>query len=294
MTHAIASWRWLAALALMVLAFTAGAEVAVPPAARVTDLTGTLTSEQTTQLDQLLSAFEIRKGSQIAVLMVPTTQPETIEQYSIRVTDAWKLGRKGVDDGLLLLVAKDDRKVRIEVGRGLEGVIPDAIAKRIIRDDITPRFKQGDFAGGIQTSVIRIMGVVDGEPLPEPPAQAAKDEGGVFDHLEGLFVVAFILVVVVGSVLRAIVGRVAAASIVGAAAGVLAWFIVGMLAVGVVVAVIAFLFTLASGSMGRGGRGWSGGSSGGWSSGGGGFGSGGGGFSGGGGGFGGGGASGDW
>lgn len=297
-SRAIAPVRWLAALALLVLALVAGAEVGVPPVARVTDLTGTLTAEQTSQLEQLLAAFETRKGSQIAVLMVPTTQPETIEQYAIRVVDVWKLGRKGVDDGLLLLVAKDDRKVRIEVGRGLEGAIPDAIAKRIIRDDLSPRFKAGDFAGGVQTAVIRIMGVIDGEPLPappEPPAGERQGEGGVFDHLEGLFVVAFILVVVVGSILRAIVGRVPAAAIVGVVAGVLAWFIVGLLIVGIIVSVIAFLFTLAGGGTGRRGRGgWSSGSSGGWSGGGWSGGGGGGGFSGGGGGFGGGGASGDW
>src|SRR5471030_3278309 len=136
---------FLAALMLCV-----GSVVATPLAvpaltARVTDQTGTLDAGQVQALESKLAAFETSKGSQIAVLIVPTTGDETIEQYSIRVTDQWKLGRKGVDDGVLLLVAKDDRKMRIEVGRGLEGVIPDAIANRIIDEDMSPKFHDGDF-----------------------------------------------------------------------------------------------------------------------------------------------------
>ena len=132
--------------------------VAIPPLkTRVTDITGTLTDGQLAGLEAKLWDFEKRKGSQVAVLIVPTTQPEAIEQYSIRVFDQWKLGRKGVDDGILLLVAKDDRKLRIEVGRDLEGVIPDAIAKRIIVEAIAPRFREGDFYGGTTAGVDRIM-----------------------------------------------------------------------------------------------------------------------------------------
>ncbi len=135
---------------------------------RVTDLTGTLSANEAAQLEQKLAAFEAKKGSQIAVLIVPTTQPETIEQYSIRVADAWKLGRKGIDDGAVLLIAKQDRTVRIEVGYGLEGVLPDAIAKRIIEETIVPKLRQGNFAGAIDAGIDKMIGVIQGEPLPPP------------------------------------------------------------------------------------------------------------------------------
>ena len=162
--------RALAALALA-LGLLAGAppvaaEVAIPPLrARVTDLTATLDDAQRQSLEQALAAFEARKGAQIAVLVVPSTQPETIEQYAVRVEESWKLGRKGVDDGVLLVVAKDDRRLRIEVGYGLEGTIPDVVAKRVIEEDIAPRFKQGDFYGGIRAGTERLMRLVDGESL---------------------------------------------------------------------------------------------------------------------------------
>lgn len=135
---------------------------------RVTDLTGTLDSSQQADLETTLQRFEQKKGSQVAVLIVPTTQPETIEQYSIRVAEQWTLGRKGVDDGVLLLIAKNDRTLRIEVGYGLEGVLPDALCNRIIDENIVPRFRAGDFYGGIQTGVARILGAIEGEPLPAP------------------------------------------------------------------------------------------------------------------------------
>ena len=137
---------------------------------RVTDLTSTLDAGQIQALEAKLAAFESRKGSQIAVLLVPSTQPETIEQYGIRVVDSWKLGRKGVDDGVLLLIAKDDRKLRIEVGYGLEGALNDATAKRIVSEIIGPDFKRGEFYAGIDAGVDAIIKVVEGEPLP-PPAQ---------------------------------------------------------------------------------------------------------------------------
>ena len=147
------------AAVLALFAAVACAEPLVPVpalAARVTDLTGTLTPEQVAALDSKLGSFEQAKGSQVAVLVVPTTRPEEIEQYAIRLADAWKLGRKGVDDGAILLVARDDRKVRIEVGYGLEGVLPDATANRIIDEDIVPRFRSGDYYGGIDAGVDRI------------------------------------------------------------------------------------------------------------------------------------------
>src|ERR1700689_2789940 len=155
---------------LMCWAFAASADVAVPPlSGRVVDQTGTLSSDTIASLTQTLKDLQARKGSQIAVLIVPTTAPETIEQYSIRVAEAWKIGRKKIDDGALLVVAKNDRKLRIEVGYGLEGALTDVTANRIISEIITPKFKNGDFAGGISAGVDRIIGVIDGEPLPPPP-----------------------------------------------------------------------------------------------------------------------------
>ncbi|MBX9964413.1 MAG: YgcG family protein [Burkholderiales bacterium] len=261
---------------LAVVAFGARAEVPVPPLkSPVTDLTGTLSAADATALEQKLLAFEQRKGSQIFVLILPTTQPETIEQYAIRVADTWKPGRKGVDDGALLVVAKDDRTLRIDTRYGLEGVLNDAISKRIVDDVIVPRFKAGDFAGGINAGVDWMIKLVDGESLPAP--QPKRPTPGNAGNLEALFVIGFILVIVVGGILRQIIGRVPAAGIVGGVAGVAAWFIVGAIAVGVIAAVVAFVFSLAAGNSGlpmRGGRGggWGGGfpgGGGGWSSGGG-------------------------
>src|SRR6202020_1983989 len=165
-------------LALLVCwAFAALADVAVPPlSGRVVDQTGTLSSSDVAALTQTLRDFEARKGSQIAVLIVPTTQPETIEQYSIRVAEAWKIGRKKIDDGALLVVAKNDRKLRIEVGYGLEGALNDITAKRIIDEIITPQFRNGDFAGGVAAGVDRIVGVINGESLPAPPQRQAEPQ----------------------------------------------------------------------------------------------------------------------
>ena len=258
--------------------------------ARVTDLTRTLAPDQTARLEQKLAAFELRKGSQIAVLIVPTTQPEAIEPYSIRVAEQWKLGRKGADDGALLLVAKDDRALRIEVGQGLEGALPDAAANRIVEDIIVPRFKTGDFYGGIDAGVDAMIKVVDGEPLPPPQTQWRSSSKVNGSNLHSLFIVGIILVFVVGGILRSVLGRLPAAGLIGGAAGVIAWFLVSSVVAAAVAGVVAFIFTLIGGGT-RGGRygGWPGGGYGG----GGGLG-GGGGFSGGGGGFSGGGASGRW
>jgi len=150
--------------------FIAAAQVAVPPlSGRVTDQTATLTTEQQAALEQTLRAFETRKGSQIAVLIVPSTETETIEQYGLRVAEQWKPGRKKVDDGAILVIAKNDRALRIEVGYGLEGALNDATSKRIISEIITPRFQRGDFYGGITAGIEQIIRVIDGEPLPPPP-----------------------------------------------------------------------------------------------------------------------------
>ena len=288
---------FIAALFAVVLASAFALAQAPVPAltARVTDTTNTLTAQQRTALDERLAAFEARKGSQIAVLIVPTTAPETIEQYGIRVADAWKVGRKGVDDGAILIVAIKDRTLRIEVGYGLEGVLPDAIAKRIIEDDIVPRFKQGDFFGGIDAGVSRMMSVIDGEPLPPPrgstSARGASDGAG----LQELLIVGFLLVFVVGGIIRAIFGRVAGSGVIGLIGAAAGWLILGSLVAAVVVGILALFLSLMGGFGGmRGPRGpgwYSGGfPGGGW----GGGGSSGGSWGGGGGGFGGGGASGRW
>jgi uncharacterized protein len=283
--------RWLFAA---LLAFAAAGQAAdIPPLkARVTDLTGTLSAQQRDALEQTLAEFEKRKGAQLAVLMLPTTQPETIEQYAVRVEEAWKLGRKGVDDSALLVVAKDDRKLRIEAGYGLEGVLPDAIAKRIIEEDIAPRFKQGDFYGGIRAGLDRMMRIVEGEKLPPPIARKHP----VAEHFDpeswiGLLFVGLIL----GSMMRPFLGRFLSSGIVGGVAGLVGWAIFGALLGGVIVGVVAFILSLLGGFMPsrRLSGGWGGGWSGGGGFGGGSFG-GGGGFSGGGGSSGGGGASGSW
>lgn len=275
------SWARLFLLALL-LSGAARADIALPPLTqRVTDLTGTLDAQQIQTLDSRLAGFEKAKGAQLAVLIVPTTQPETIEQFGIRVVEAWKLGRKGVDDGALLLVAKDDRTLRIEVGYGLEGALNDATANRIIDEIIVPRFKRGDFYSGIESGLAAMMRVVNGEPLPQPQRRVSAN--GKFD-IESLLFIAFGLVVVVGGMLRAMLGRIPAAVLMGGALAVLAWFIVAQMVIAVLVGLLAFVFVLLGGGRGLGVYGGFGG---------GGFG-GGGGFSGGGGGFGGGGASGRW
>src|SRR6187402_1604656 len=154
---------------LLCFSLAAKAEVAVPPlTGRVVDLTATLSSGGIASLQQTLRAFESRKGSQIAVLIVPTTDGEAIEPFSLRVAEAWKIGRKKIDDGALLVIAKNDRRLRIEVGYGLEGALTDATTKRIIDEDITPKFKAGDFGSGVAAGVDKIVRVINGEKLPEP------------------------------------------------------------------------------------------------------------------------------
>jgi uncharacterized protein len=276
----------------------ARADVAVPPlTARVTDLTGTLSGGAVARIEAKLADLEAKKGSQLAVLIVPTTQPEEIEQFGIRVAEAWKLGRKGVDDGAILLVAKDDRRVRIEVGQGLEGALPDAIANRIITETITPHFKQGDYDGGVEAGIDQMISVVNGEPLPQPDRKWER-HGGLGNMLPLLLVVVF----VVSGVLRAIFGRLFGSVATGGLTAGIVWILSHVIPIGIGAGVLAFLFALLTGGSRSGwstGRGWGGGMGGfGGGLGGGGFGGGGfgggGGFSGGGGGFSGGGASGSW
>jgi uncharacterized protein len=289
----------LALLLYFAFAGFAFAQVAVPPlTGRVVDQTATLTPEATARLEQKLKEFEARKGSQIAVLLVPTTQPEAIEQYSLRVADAWKIGRKKIDDGAILLVAKNDRKLRIEVGYGLEGALNDVTAKRIIDEIITPRFKNSDFSGGIEAGVDRMIGLIDGEPLPTPKPQHEWDGKG-FDPGELFNPIILIAAFALSGIMRAMLGRLAGSLATGGLVAVVAWFVIASWLAAGIAGLLAFFFTLLSDgiSSGGGGRnsGWSGGSSSGsWSSGSSSGSSDSGGFSGGGGSFGGGGASGSW
>lgn len=295
---------------LAVVPAVAAPQVAVPELqTRVTDLTATLSAAQVQALERKLSDHEARKGSQISVLLVPTTQPDTIEQYSIRVVDRWKLGRQGIDDGVLLLVAKNDRAVRIEVGYGLEGALPDVIASRIINQVIVPRFRAGDFAGGIEAGVDRVIAVIEGEPLPAP----VRKRGAQAERVEqvgrgiGAVLPLLLMVMFVGAILRRVFGKFIGAGITGGVAGLMTWVLTTVLGIAIGAGVIVFLLALINFSGGNrwssgGGRrppgGWPGaGGFGGMGLGRGGFGgrSGGfGGFRGGGGGFGGGGASGRW
>lgn len=292
----------LGAAAFLFAAASLAADLTPVPklAARVTDLTGSLTTPERSALEAKLRDFEAKKGSQVAVLMVPTIGTETIEEFAGRVTDEWKLGRNGVDDGALLLVAKQERKIRIQTGRGTQGTLTDALSKRIVADIVAPHFRNGDFAGGVDAGVDAVMKAIEGESLPLPSARprAKADTGSSYSNL--LFL-GFVLVPAVGLALRGIFGRFIGATATSGITGVAAWLVLGSLGIGVGAAVIAFLFTLFSGSgIARGATrgGWGGYVPGGFGGGGGGFGGGGGGggggFSGGGGGFDGGGASGSW
>lgn len=259
------------------------AQVPVPPlTGHITDQTGTLSAAQKSSLEQALTEFEARKGSQLAVLMVASTAPEEIEQFSLRVAEQWKLGRKRVDDGAILVIAKDDRALRIEVGYGLEGALTDLTSKRIISEIILPQFKQQDFYGGISAGVAKIIRVIDGEPLPEPSARNAAVPGDLQRYGPVLFIVALAL----GGVLRSAMGKVSGSVVTGGAVGLVAWFMAGALSIAIISAIAALLFTLVGGGRALHGLGGF--------YGGGGRGHGGGGFGGGGGGFGGGGASGRW
>lgn len=292
-------------LSALLLAFAVIAQGVLPvPAltARVIDTTGTLDAIQVKGLDDQLAAFEREKGTQIAFLMVSTTQPEDITSYANRVANAWKIGRKGIGDGVLLVVAKNDRKVRIEVAKTLEGAIPDLAASQIIDQAITPNFRKDDYAAGLRAAADQLMARIKGEALPAPPATSPQRSGNRGGGVAGfnwtdLAIFLFFAVPVGGAVLGRILGRKLGAVAVGGGVGVIAMFITSSLVVAGIAGVAALLYSLLAGGMAAmGGRRspWIGGMGG---LGGGGFsgGGGGGGFSSGGGGnFGGGGASGSW
>lgn len=270
---------------------------AVPAlSARVIDQTGTLRAEQLRAIESRLQAFEQAKGTQIVVLMVPTTAPEDIVDYTQRVADAWKIGRKEVGDGLLVIIAKNDRTLRIATSKTLEGAVPDLAARQVIDRAMTPRFREGDFAGGIEAGLDQLMALVRGEKLPEPQAvsQSTSDGSGWV----GLLALFFFVVPPVARLLGLLIGRKAAALLVGTGVGALVWLVSASVLIGVGAALVASLFALASslavfqrqggwgahrhsGGWSMGSGSWSSGSSGGFRSGGGGD-------------FGGGGASGRW
>jgi uncharacterized protein len=291
----------LLALLLATTALHAQDVLPVPPlSGRVIDQTGTLNAAQSEGLTRKLAAFEAESGPQIVVLMVPTTQPEDIAAYAQRVGDTWKIGRRDVGDGLLIVVAKNDRRVNIQTAKALEGAVPDLAARQIIDSAIRPAFRADDYAGGLNAAVDQLIARIKGEALPAPTRKSQPSSGvGNWQPLE-LLIFAFIALPVVAGVTRRIFGRGLGALASGGATGGIAWLVSGSLLVAAVGGVIGLLFGLfagasrALGTSGRhggpwvGGGGFGGGGGGGWGSGGGGFSSGGGGD------FGGGGSSGSW
>jgi uncharacterized protein len=283
----------------------------VPPLrARVNDLAGMLSPQDAQSLEQRLASFERDTGHQIAVLTVPSLEGDAIEDFSIRVAEAWKIGQKGFDNGAILVIAQKDKKLRIEVGYGLEGVLPDAIASRIIREVIVPRFRDGDFSAGIVTGVNAILQVTKGEPIPETARRANGQRAAQGGSLGTILMITAMLALFIGMTQKRLFGGIMSGSVVGLLAGLTSSAGLGLglaLLVGAILGAVGSSLGPGSSSQWSGGSryrrsGWGGGffpgGFGGGGSGGGGFGGGGfgggGGFSGGGGGFGGGGASGSW
>jgi uncharacterized protein len=252
----------------------AHADVAVPPlVGRVVDQTGTLSASEVSNLNQAIRAFETRKGSQIAVLIVPTTDGEAIEAFSLRVAEAWKIGRKKIDDGALLVIAKNDRHLRIEVGYGLEGALTDVTSKRLIDEDITPKFKAGDFSGGVSAGVDRMIRTIDGEklPMPEPPQWQAPAQSFDPSYLFNPFLI--IPVLLFGGAIRSVLGRLVGSGVSGGLVALIAWFFFGSLVAALLSGLVASILVMFSEAItapspgGRSGRLGGGGS---WSTGGGG------------------------
>lgn len=302
--------RWLLALGLWFLpawpAVAQGLQPVPELRSRVIDQTATLDAASVAAIEAKLAAFEQSRGSQVVVVMVATTAPEDIADYTQRLGDAWKIGRRDVGDGVLFVIAKDDRRLRIATAKALEGAIPDLMARRILDGAVTPAFRRGDYAGGIQAGVDQILARIRGENLPLPDEQAAarnSGSGDLFDGMEVLIILVF-AVPIFSSVLRGLFGNKLGTVLTGVGSGGLAWVLtaVGWVAIGAgLLGMLGALFLQSLpaprvGSSGRGGHrgGWGGGGFGGSGGRGGGFGGGGGFSSGGGGNFGGGGASGGW
>ncbi|HXZ47476.1 MAG TPA: TPM domain-containing protein, partial [Usitatibacter sp.] len=243
-----------------------GEPIPVPKlTAHVIDQTGTLGAAERDALEAKLAAFERERGSQVVVLIVPSLGSEPIEDFATRVTDEWRLGRKGVDDGVLLVIAKQEHRIRIHTGRGVQGTLTDFLSEEIVSDVIAPRFRQGDFAGGIDAGVDAIVKAVKGEDLPLPAARPHERKADFASSYANFVFLAFFLVPIVALVLRGLLGRLFGAGLTGAITGVAAWLVFGSLALGVIVALLAFVFTIFSGAglvrgIGRGPwGGWGGG-----------------------------------
>ncbi len=294
---------WLLVLQALALAAWAQDALPVPPlTARVIDQTGTLDAAQLAALDGQLAALESGQGAQLVVLMVASTLPEDVASYAQRVGEAWKIGRRNVGDGLLIVVAKNDRHIRIEVAKALEGAVPDLAARQVIDTAMKPAFRTGDYAGGLGAAITQLGARIRGEGLPAPQARSPRGAPSAVDgfNLEDLGMFLFISVPVAAMIITRVVGRKFGAVLTSGGAGALAWWLSQSLllsaAAGLVTLLVVGLLGIGAAAQRftRGGSrgGWGGGLGGGsWSSGS----SGGGGFSSGGGGdFGGGGASGDW
>ena len=245
-------WAVLACVLAQGVAAQGTTVLPVPvPKTRVTDPGLLLTAPARDALEAKLAAFEQGHGSQIAVLLVATTQPEPIEDFAHRVGEAWKIGRKGVGDGLLIIVARDDKRVRIDVARALEGAIPDLAAKRVIRENMAPRFAQGDYAGGLDAGMDALFRLIEGEALPPPTARQPTQTGDNYDY-EAWLMMGFIAVIVGGSILKAIFGRAAGSFIGASGAGVIAWLVASSVLAALAIALVALVFLLIMGN-GRGG-----------------------------------------
>lgn len=291
-------WVLACLLGALILAGPSWAQTLQPVpvlSARAMDQTGTLTASQLAQLEARLKAFEQTKGTQVVVLLVPTTAPEDIADYVQRLGDAWKLGRQGVGDGVLFVVAKNDRRMRIAPSKTLEGAVPDLAARRILDEVVKPRFAAGEFAQGIDAGLDRLMALIGGEALPEPVADWHGQPADGFEWTD-VFVMVIFVIPILSTVLRQLLGRNLGGLATGAAAGGVVWMVTQAVWVALGAAVVGWLMGLFAAALPVGSRSrshghWGGGTGGGW---GGGHGGGGGFSSGGGGDFGGGGASGGW
>ncbi len=261
---------WLGLWGLIFWASVQAQPAVVQLRARVTDLTQTLSSQEKSRIEEKLAAFEARKGSQLLVLMVPTTSPEAIDRYAFRVVEQSKIGRQGINDGVLLLVAKNDRALRIEVGYGLEGVLPDAVCKRIIDEIIVPQFQAHDYAGGIEAGLAKMMALIEGEPLPPSRPSERNSSAPLW---EGFFPQVLVMAVVIGLFLRLFGGRWFSALATGFLITLLAWWVLGGLLSALMAGLLAMLINLGFGWQGgrafgknfdRGGGGFGGGGGGGF------------------------------
>jgi uncharacterized protein len=222
------------------------AQVPVPAlTGHVIDLSGTLTPTQQITLEHTLTTFEARKGSQLAILLLPSTAPETIEAFALRVAEQWRLGRAAVDDGAIVIIATQDRVVRIEVGYSLEGVLSDAVSHRIINDSILPHFRQQDIYGGISAGVVTLMRVLEGESLPAPAPTMADAAARMLPWLPLLVM----LTLLAGGVLRAMLGSLPAATLTGGLAGGIVWLGAGTLGLALLAGLAACVLTLLGGNI---------------------------------------------